>query len=95
MREYHWRVEGDATSPGSTIVFSRTDDVELGRHTLKAVIHERVHVLLRSPGPSGAPLVAEAGFRVEPLGPGCRHVQLDFEASPPPTARPWAQPWRA
>lgn len=80
---YSCAVDGDGTTPGSSIVFTSPRGEEMGRQTIVDVTDTTVRNQLRNRGPGGRVIEPEIDFRVEPLGPhGCR-VLLDFRITPP------------
>lgn len=80
---YTCAVDGDGTSPGSSIVFTSPAGEEMGRQTITQTTATTVRNRLRNRSPGGRTIEPEIDFHVEPRGPGRSHVRLDFRITPP------------
>ncbi len=80
---YSCAVDGDGTTPGSSIVFTSPTGEEMGRQTIVQVTDTTVSNQLRNRGPGGRVIEPEVDFRVEPLGRYRSRVLLDFRITPP------------
>jgi hypothetical protein len=76
-------VDGDGTTPGSSIVFTSPTGEEMGRQTIVTVSDTTVSNRLRNRGPGGRVIEPEIDFMVEPLSPQRSRVLLDFRIAPP------------
>ena len=80
---YSCAVDGDGTSPGSSIVFTSPAGEEMGRQTIVGIGDFTVSNRLRNRGPGGKVIEPEVDFRVESVGAHRSRVLLDFRVTPP------------